>query len=177
MAISKKKSTSESSANVPPAPEVQEPLAPATSKEIVEPPAPETVECQESDTVAEKKRVTSAVSDSFVKKVRDVLEGSKSTKELKPICEAFVKALVEAVKQGESVSFTNNMTFKRVIRDDRTHKNPKTGEEVFKPAHYVFAMEVKPSLKKKFEEIEVPSKGGSQQRPDDSSNEVSSTAE
>lgn len=109
---------------------------------------------------ADKKRVVNAVSSDFVKQVKDGLpEGIKlSQKDLKTICEVFVRTLVQQVKAGSSVSFTNNMTFKRVVREDRTHKNPKTGEEVFKPAHYVMSMEVKPSLKRQFEELLVSKK-------------------
>lgn len=114
----------------------------------------------------DKKRVMNAVPADFVKQVKEAIPESikLSQKDLKTVCEAFVKTLVLQVKDGNTVSFTNNMTFKRVVRDDRTHKNPKTGEEVFKPAHYVMTMEVKPMLKRQFEEVKVdkapPKKGG-----------------
>lgn len=117
---------------------------------------------QEPSTIAEEvtsktKKTTSAVTEGFVKRVKENLPSSikLTSKEVKTICETFIKVLVQQVQSGENVSFTNNMTFKRVIRDDRMHKNPKTGEEVFKPAHYVMVMEVKPTLKRLFQETSV----------------------
>lgn len=102
----------------------------------------------------------SAVSLEFVKLVKENLNqednvNKLSVKDLKLIADVFVKTLVDQIKDGSVVSFTNNMTFKRVLRKDRTHKNPKTGEEVFKKAHYVLTMDVKPSLKKQFEDLTV----------------------
>jgi hypothetical protein len=66
-----------------------------------------------------------------------------------------MKALIDQVKSGKSVSFKNCVTFKRVFRGDRNHKNPKTGDSIFKKAHYVISMDVKPALRKEFEDIEV----------------------
>lgn len=139
-----------------------------TTKKVVQEPVPEQVieaepvSSEEAATPeeADKKRVMNAVSKEFLKLVISNLPASTtlSTKDVKTVCEVFVKSLVSQVKTGGAVSFTNNMTFKRVTRDDRTHKNPKTGEEVFKPAHYVMVMEVKQALKKQFEEIPVSKK-------------------
>lgn len=103
-----------------------------------------------------EKRVINAVPTEFVKQIKEDLGETKLTsKEIKAVAESFVRVLVNQIKSGSSVSFTNNMTFKRALRGDRTHKNPKTGEEVFKKAHYVMCMDVKPALKKVFEEIKV----------------------
>lgn len=109
-----------------------------------------------------KKRTVSIVSQDFADKVHKQLNSQVkdklSNKDTKVIVESFIKTLIGDVKEGKHVSFTNMMTFKRVVRDDRVHKNPKTGGDVFKPAHYVMSMEVKPSLKKEFECISVASK-------------------
>jgi nucleoid DNA-binding protein len=109
-----------------------------------------------------KQRVMNSVSKEFLKLVVSNMPSSTnmSAKDIKTVCEVFVKSLVSHVKTGGTVSFTNNMTFKRVTRDNRTHKNPKTGEEVFKPTHYVMVMEVKQALKKQYGEIPVVSTGG-----------------
>jgi nucleoid DNA-binding protein len=130
---------------------VQEPVSDVVADEPVSS-SEETTLVEEGD----KKRVMNAVPRDFQKLVMNNLPGSAlSAKDVKTVCEVFVKTLVSHVKSGETVSFTNNMTFKRVARDDRTHKNPKTGDEVFKPAHYVMVMEVKQALKKQFEEVPV----------------------
>lgn len=101
------------------------------------------------------KRVVNAVPTELVKLVKRNVEKEMSVKDVKEVCEAFVKTLIGEVLRGRSVSLTNNMTFKRALRGDRVHKNPKTGEEVHKKAHYVMSMDVKPALKRQFEEIEV----------------------
>lgn len=112
-----------------------------------------------SDADLEKKRVMSAVSSDFVNSVEKLLSEDLSAKlkakDIKAVCEAFVKTLVGEVKEGKTVTFTNNVTFKRVLRGARTHKNPRTGAQVEKPAHYVMTMEVKPALKRSFAEVVV----------------------
>jgi len=75
--------------------------------------------------------------------------------ETRKVCDSFIRALIAQVKTGKSVSFKNCITIKRVLRGDRNHKKPKTGESIFKKAHYVMAMDVKPALRKEFEDIEV----------------------
>ena len=112
-----------------------------------------------TDAASNKKRNMTAVPNGFVTAVMHSLPEDLATKlknkELKEICEAFVKTLVDNVKKGETVSFTNNMTFKRQQRCARTYKNLKTGEAINKPPHYVLCMQVKPALKKAFDELEV----------------------
>ena len=71
------------------------------------------------------------------------------------VCDAFISTLIDHVKTGKSVSLKNCITFKRVLRGDRNHKNPKTGEGIFKKAHYVMTMDVKPALRREFEELVV----------------------
>lgn len=76
-------------------------------------------------------------------------------KDVKAICEAFVKTIVADTLEGNTVALPNYITFKRVLRKERTHKNPQTKEAILKPAHYVLTMDVKANLKKQFEEVEV----------------------
>ena len=78
-----------------------------------------------------------------------------TTDQTRKVCDAFMSALVNQVKTGKSASFSNCVTFKRVLRGDRNHKNPKTGVPIFKKAHYVMSMDVKPALRKEFEDIVV----------------------
>ena len=100
-----------------------------------------------------------AVPSEFVSAVHQALTPELSqklkVKDVKELCELFVKTLVDKVKNGDTVSFTNNMTFKRQQRCARTYKNLKTGEAINKPPHYVMCMQVKPALKKAFDEVVV----------------------
>lgn len=106
-----------------------------------------------------KKRNMSAVSNDFVSTVHaslsDDLKAKLKVKEVKELCEAFIKNLVDGVKTGKPVNFTNNMSFARKKRAARVYQNLKTQEKIEKPAHYVFTMTVKPNLKKQFDAIEV----------------------
>ena len=82
-------------------------------------------------------------------------------KAAKAICECYMRTVFEKVKQGESVTLTNWMTFKRALRAERTHyvpskENPTAEKKkIVKPAHYVMTIDVKPALKAEFEEIET----------------------
>lgn len=104
-----------------------------------------------------KKRVMTAVPSSFVSAVEATLSPELveklKTKGVKEVCEAFVKTLVNEVKCGKTVSFTNNFTFARRVRTARNYKNLKTGDPINKPAHYVMTMSVKPALKKEFDTL------------------------
>lgn len=71
------------------------------------------------------------------------------------ICNALLSTIVENVKQDQTVAFKNLFSFKRVLRKERTHKNPSNGEPIFKPAHYVMTLDVKKSLRDEFIAIEV----------------------
>jgi len=106
-----------------------------------------------------KKRNMTAVSSDFVSTVQgqlsEELSGKLKIKDVKELCEAFVKTLVDKVRGGETVSFTNNMTFKRQVRSARTYKNLKTGDPIKKPPHYVMSMQIKPALKKQFDDLPV----------------------
>jgi nucleoid DNA-binding protein len=76
-------------------------------------------------------------------------------KDVKAICECFVKTIISDTIEGNTVALPNYLTFKRVLRKERTHKNPQTKEAIVKPAHYVLCMDVKAALKKQFEEVKV----------------------
>ena len=106
-----------------------------------------------------KKRNMSAVSGEFVSQVQKALPEDLSAKlrvkDVKEICEAFVKTLVGNVMDGKNVNFTNHMSFARRVRAARVYKNLKTKESIEKPKHYVLSMTVKPNLKKAFDAIEV----------------------
>lgn len=105
------------------------------------------------------KRNMSAVSNEFVstvhKSLSEDLAAKLRVKDIKEICEAFVKTLVGNVMDGKNVNFTNNMSFARRVRAARVYKNLKTQESITKPKHYVMTMTVKPSLKKQFDGVEV----------------------
>ncbi len=110
-----------------------------------------------ADSDGPKKRVMTAVPSSFVSAVESALSPELveklKTKGVKEVCEAFVKTLVNEVKTGKTVSFTNNFTFARRVRTARNYKNLKTGDPINKPAHFVMTMSVKPALKKDFDTI------------------------
>jgi len=109
-----------------------------------------------STTDAPLKRNVSAVSVDFANTVKNALSFDNITqKQCKEVCEVFLQVIVNKVKAGETVSFINNMTFKRQIRSGRTYKNLKTGDTINKPKHFVLTMQVRPALKKVFDEIEV----------------------
>ena len=103
-----------------------------------------------------KKRNISAISPKFVDDMLRSVDGiNLNKKDMKIICEKFIDNLVSKVMSGDSVQFTNNMTFKRVERKARTHINIQTNEPVEKPKHYIMTMSVMPALKKSFENIEI----------------------
>ena len=106
-----------------------------------------------------KKRNMSAVSGEFVSNVSaalpEELKAKLKVKDIKEICETFVKVLVDTVKDGKTVNFTNHMSFARRLRAARVYQNLKTQEKINKSAHYVLTMTVKPNLKKQFDTLAV----------------------
>lgn len=111
----------------------------------------------DSEAVPTDKKL-SAVPMPLVKKVKEQIGTEisfKNMSELKTILESFIQVIIDSTMRGESVTLPNYMTFKRVMRNERTHMNPKTKEKIVKPAHYVLSMYVKAQLKKGFEEIMV----------------------
>ena len=93
--------------------------------------------------------------DAVFANLKEAGEVSTTKKDIKAICDCFIKTLVAEVMKGEKITLTNHMTFKRAYRKERIHKAPKSGIEVTKPEHYVMTMEVKPDLKKKFFDVKV----------------------
>lgn len=135
---------------VSPAPKAKKPRAPPKPKAAATEPA--TTDAPDS---TPNKRNVSAVSIDFANSVKGALSFDINQKQVKEVCEAFLQVLVNKVKAGDTVSFINNMTFKRQMRSGRTYKNLKTGETINKPKHFVLTMQVRPALKKVFDEIEV----------------------
>lgn len=131
------------------------------------------VATKEEGEMTTNKPKLSAVPMPLVKKVKEQLDGIqfKNLNELKTVLETFVNVIVETTKDGTSVTLPNYMTFKRVYRNERRHKNPKTKEEIIKPEHYVLSMYVKAQLKKQFEDIPVTD------RPSDKKNTATSSEE
>lgn len=79
----------------------------------------------------------------------------KNVNETKQVCEAFLHTIVDNVMKGNNVALINYMTFKRVLRDARTHCNPQTGEPIQVDKHYVMAVDIKKDLKQQFKCIPV----------------------
>ena len=127
-------------------------------KKVAEPePEPETEPESEVESESEAESAIGMVPWAVVTetqgKLADKLEISQ--KDLKLICDTFMNAVIQRVQNDESVCFRGNMTLKRVLRKERTHRNPKTGEEILKPAHYSMKLELKPALKEAFADLEV----------------------
>lgn len=120
------------------------------------PAAPKVPKAAAVGTEATKKTLSPVPMPLAAKVAKSLGEDIKvSQKDVKAICEAFVKTIVADTLEGNTVALPNYITFKRVLRKQRTHKNPQTKEEIVKPAHYVLCMDVKASLKKQFEEVKV----------------------
>ena len=105
-----------------------------------------------------KHRCSNAVSLKMAKEVKEFMGDSASDlsqDKIHKVCNALIKVIVDQVKSGKTVTLTNNMSFKRVLRNERVHRNPKTHESVTKPAHFVLKMEVKQALKTQFEELDI----------------------
>lgn len=142
-----KKNTVTAAAPAPKAP--AEPKAPKAPKAKAAPKPKATPE--------DGKKVLSPVPMPLAKKVAEAVqdEVKVTQKDVKAICEAFVRTIVRETMAGNTVALPNFFTLKRVLRKARTHKNPQTKEEIHKPAHYVLSMDVKTNLKQQFEKLEV----------------------
>lgn len=108
----------------------------------------------------DKKRIVNGcVSVDLVKQMMttlpDDVTNNINQKTIKMICDTFVKTVVENVKNGNNVTLTNYLTFKRVLRSERVHKVPLADRTVTKPAHFVMTVDVKPALKKQFQDVVV----------------------
>ena len=68
----------------------------------------------------------------LIDKVHDVLDGTKADAER--AVEAFLDALVDALKAGEQVSIAGLGIFEVKMRKARSGRNPRTGEAIEIPA-------------------------------------------
>lgn len=116
----------------------------------------------DNDNEKKSRVVNGCVSIQIVKQMMDKLPdevpSNMSQKAIKAICDTFVKTVIENVKSGNNVTLTNYMTFKRALREERTHKVPKSDKVVTKPEHYVMCIDVKPALKTQFADVEITEK-------------------
>lgn len=116
---------------------------------------------QEGEVQQKKASALGPIPMPFVKLVSKQLQEdgnshvTKNLQDLKTVMETMVNTIVNQCLKGETVALPNHVTFKPVLRNERTHKNPKTKEEIVKPAHYVLSMDVKARLKDRFASLPV----------------------
>lgn len=68
--------------------------------------------------------------------IAKVAEATGTTKkDAKVQVDAVLDAIVNGLQEDGEVSFVGFGTFKAVHVEERTHRNPKDGSEVVKPAH------------------------------------------
>jgi DNA-binding protein HU-beta len=82
--------------------------------------------------------------------VDKVASGTGLTKlETEAIIEGFFKTVIEALKEGNGIEIRGFGSYRVKKKNARQARNPKTGEQVFVPEHYV------PSFKfsKEFKEM------------------------
>lgn len=84
--------------------------------------------------------------------------------DLQEICGTFIDSIIEMVKRGDAVTFKNKLAFKRVLRDERICKNPKTQEEIKVNARYVMTIDLMSALKTDFEQLAIDQEELSKQR-------------
>jgi len=67
-----------------------------------------------------------------------VAEGTGLTKlETEAIIEGFFKTVIESLKEGKGIEIRGFGTYKVKKKNSRNARNPKTGEKVFVPEHFV----------------------------------------
>lgn len=74
---------------------------------------------------------------------------------VKQICESLFTVILDDVKRGKDVTITNFVKFKRVVRKERTFKNPNNSNLTTKPERYAMTATVMSGMKKVFEAMEV----------------------
>ena len=82
--------------------------------------------------------------------VDKVAAGTGLTKlETEAIIEGFIKTVIEALKEGKGIEIRGFGSYRVKKKNSRQARNPKTGEQVFVPEHFV------PTFKfsKEFKEI------------------------
>jgi DNA-binding protein HU-beta len=86
--------------------------------------------------------------------VDKVASGTGLTKlETEAIIEGFFKTVIEALQEGKGIEIRGFGSYKVKKKNARQARNPKTGEQVFVPEHYV------PSFKFSKEFKEMVNKG------------------
>lgn len=109
-----------------------------------------------------KKKNISPVSMLFVKQWNARLSARGltpvKTDVLRMMGEELLYTMVDMLKDGNNVVFPCMMSFKLVHRDERTHVNPRTKEEIHKDAHNVLYMKVMPHLKKELASLPLVKK-------------------
>jgi DNA-binding protein HU-beta len=67
-----------------------------------------------------------------------VAAGTGLTKlETEAIIEGFITTVIEALKEGKGIEIRGFGSYKVKRKNARQARNPKTGEQVFVPAHFV----------------------------------------
>jgi DNA-binding protein HU-beta len=92
--------------------------------------------------------------------VDKVALGTGLTKlETEAIIEGFFKSVIEALKEGKGIEIRGFGSYKVKKKNARQARNPKTGEQVFVPEHYVptfkFSKDFKELVNKGMSEKEV----------------------
>ena len=165
--MAKKTTPQTQSVEVPVVPAAEKKSSKASKKQPEAVPEPEPVIETDEETV---ETVNGMAPWAVVKETQNQLAEKLqiSQKDLKLICDTFMNAVILKVQdEGESVCFRGNFTLKRVLRKERTHRNPKTGAEIIKPAHYAMALEMKPALKEAFNNIDVVEESNVESEADD----------
>lgn len=91
-------------------------------------------------------------------KEKDSISSDVSIDKIQDILMTYRLMTIDDVANGVVVSEPNLFTYKRKAREERAHSNPKTGEPIVKPRHYVLVVEVKASTKDRFAEIPLTAK-------------------
>ena len=93
------------------------------------------------------------VSKEMVSKISSIANVSKNVtkSDINEICNSLFEVLIESLKEKDSVMLNNTMKIKKTWRKERVYKNPKTGAESTKDAHYAVTISAMPGLKKRIE--------------------------
>ena len=90
------------------------------------------------------------VSKEMVKKIAEKANITKNVTntDINEICNTLFDVMIETLKQKDAVMINNMMKIKKVWRKERAYKNPKTGAESVKDAHFAVTISAMPGLKK-----------------------------
>lgn len=86
--------------------------------------------------------------DTFVKKY--AVKTGQNQKDALVQVDAFIDVLIEGLKEDKKVALVGFGNFEAVDVPERTHRNPKDGSEVVKPAHKKVKFKVGKRLKELF---------------------------